>query len=173
MKVPAAPTVKVVLAALVKAGASLIVRAKVWAASGLMPLAAARSREYTPPSPPAGVPARVAVLSPLSVKDRLAGSVPVRVIALMGKPVVVTSNVPALPTVKVVLAALVMAGGVPIVRVKVCVALGSVSLLDSRLSVYTPSSPGSGVPVNIAESPCKRVNVKLAGKGGTEEFRAM
>ena len=40
-----------------------------------------------------------------------AGSVPVCDTVGAGKPVVVTVNVPAVPTVKVVVAALVIAGG--------------------------------------------------------------
>ena len=45
--------------------------------------------------PAAGVPARVAVPSPLSTKVTPAGSAPVSVSAGVGNPVVVTVNVPA------------------------------------------------------------------------------
>ena len=51
------------------------------------------------------------------------GSAPVSLIAmlaLVGKPVVVTEKVPAVPTVKVVLLALVIAGAWFTVRVKLC-----------------------------------------------------
>ena len=53
--------------------------------------------------PAAGVPARVAVPSPLSMKVTPVGSAPVSVRAAVGNPVVVTVNEPAGPTVKVVL----------------------------------------------------------------------
>ena len=59
------------------------------------------------------MPARVAVPSPLSVKVAPLGKLPVsliNIVALVGNPVVVTLKVPAFPTVKVVLFALVMAG---------------------------------------------------------------
>ena len=58
----------------------------------------------------AAVPARVAVPLPLSVKVTPVGSAPVLEIPAGGEPVVVTVKEPAVPTVKVVLLALVMAG---------------------------------------------------------------
>ena len=48
--------------------------------------------------PAAGVPASVAVPSPLSTNVTPAGSAPVSVSAAVGNPVVVTVNVPAVPT---------------------------------------------------------------------------
>ena len=63
--------------------------------------------------PAPGVPASVAVPLLLSVKVTPLGRAPVLVMTILapvGKPVVVTVNVPALPTVKVVLLALVMDG---------------------------------------------------------------
>ncbi len=60
--------------------------------------------------PAAGVPARVAVPSPSSTKVTPVGSAPVSVSAEVGTPVVVTVNVPAVPVVNVVVAALVIAG---------------------------------------------------------------
>ncbi len=63
--------------------------------------------------PAAGVPARVAVPSPLSVKVTPLGSAPVSVIAGVGLPLVVTVKLPALPAVKVVPSAEVMVGAVP------------------------------------------------------------
>ena len=63
--------------------------------------------------PAAGVPARVAVPLPLSVNVTPVGNVPLSVSVAGGvKPVVVTVNVPGVPTVKVVLLGLVMAGKV-------------------------------------------------------------
>ena len=60
--------------------------------------------------PAAGVPASVAVPSPLSTKVTPAGSAPVSLSAEVGNPVVVTVNVPDVPVVNVVLSALVIAG---------------------------------------------------------------
>jgi hypothetical protein len=60
--------------------------------------------------PEAGVPANVAVPFPLSLKVTGLGSDPDSVSAETGVPVVVTVNVSAEPTVKVVLFALVIAG---------------------------------------------------------------
>jgi len=61
-----------------------------------------------------------------------AGRVPLRVIdmlAFVGKPVVVTLNVPATPWVNVVLFALVITGGCCTVRLKLWVASGAMPLL--------------------------------------------
>ena len=63
-----------------------------------------------PAVPEAGVPLRVAVPLPLSLNVTGLGSDPDSVRLGLGEPVVVTVNVPALPTVKVVLFALVIAG---------------------------------------------------------------
>ncbi len=80
-------------------------------ASGGTPLAAVKVNAYAPAVPAAGVPLSVPVPSPLSTNVTPAGSAaPVRVIAATGKPVVVTVNVPGVPTVKLVVFALVIAG---------------------------------------------------------------
>ena len=50
------------------------------------------------------------------------GRAPLSTMDGAGKPVAVTPKEPALPTVKVVAAALVIDGGSPTVRVKVCCA---------------------------------------------------
>ena len=60
--------------------------------------------------PAPGVPASVPVPLWLSVKVRPVGSVPVSVRVGVGVPVVVIENVPAVPTVNVVLLALVITG---------------------------------------------------------------
>ena len=64
---------------------------------------------YAAPVPAAGVPLSVAVPFALSLKVTPFGSVPVSVSEGAGVPDVVTVNVPAVPTVNVVLPALVIA----------------------------------------------------------------
>ena len=83
--------------------------------------------------PVAGVPHILAVPSPSSVKLKPVGKVPL-VIAMLGSgcPVVAMSKLSALPTVKVVLSALVMVGATEAgstVKVNGCVALGVIPLL--------------------------------------------
>src|SRR5579884_3689278 len=56
VKLPAEPAVKVALLPLVKVGASLTVRVKVWVASGEVPLLAVKCRAWVPPVPAADVP---------------------------------------------------------------------------------------------------------------------
>lgn len=75
--------------------------------------------------PAAGVPLRVAVPFPLSLNVTPPGSAPVSVSDGVGAPVVVTERVPAVPTLNVVLLALVKTGavlGVLTAKVKVWVA---------------------------------------------------
>jgi hypothetical protein len=73
----------------------------------------------------AGVP----LSTPAGVKVTPAGSAPASLKAGAGDPVAVAWNVPAAPTVNVVLAALVMAGAWPIVSVKFWVAFDPTPLL--------------------------------------------
>ncbi len=80
---PAVPTVKPTEFALVIAGARLTVTVNVWVAFGFTLLDAVRLNEYDPPAP-VGVPDRVAVPLPLSMKLSPAGSAPVRPIAGAG-----------------------------------------------------------------------------------------
>src|SRR4051794_27017512 len=111
LNVPATPTLKVVLLALVMAGGWLTMRVKFCVAFGATPLLPVVTIGELPPVPAFGVPAMVAVPLPLSVKVTLAGSAPVfNSPTLTGKPVVVTVNVPAAPVWKVVVFVLVMAG---------------------------------------------------------------
>ena len=64
-----------------------------------------------------------------------------------GKPVAVTVKAgPAVPTVKVALATLVMAGAWPTVSVKVCVAFVPTPLLPTMLKLKMPLC--SGVPLS-------------------------
>ena len=108
VNVPAVPTVNVVLFALVIAGAWLTVRVKLCTALLPTPLLALKLIGYVPKVPAAGVPLNVLVAE-LNVTPL--GSVPVCVTVGAGTPVVVTVKVAALPTVKVVAFALVIAGG--------------------------------------------------------------
>ena len=110
VNVPAVPTVKVVWSALVMAGGLVTVSVKVWVASVLAPLLAVMVIGKTPAA--VGVPARVAVPSPLSVKRH-----PGRqraglgdVVAAGNPAVVVTVKLPAVPTAKVAWSALVITG---------------------------------------------------------------
>src|SRR5262249_33508666 len=99
-----------------------------WVAAAPTPLTAFRHSVYVPAVPAAGVPARVAVL-PRGMRVRPAGGADFAqrgrsalVIVWVGKPVVVTMNGPAAPTVNAALLALVNAGDWPTVSVKRCVA---------------------------------------------------
>jgi len=70
---PGVPTKNVVLFELVIAGPSPMDKVRVWVASGFTPFDPVRETAYIPPSPATGVPLRVAVPSPLSIRVRLAG----------------------------------------------------------------------------------------------------
>ena len=126
VNVPRVLTVNVVLLALVMAGAWSTVSVKLWLAGEPTPLLAVMVMEYVLPVPAPGVPLRTPVVG-LSVTP--VGSAPVSLNVAAGNPVAVTVKVPAVPTVKVVLLALVMAGGVPTVSVKLCVAAVPTPLL--------------------------------------------
>lgn len=122
MKLFADPSANIAELADVTAGACSTVRVNDWLASGFTPLLAPMVTGNEPPVPAPGVPDNVAVPLPLSTKLMPAGNVPVSEIAGVGLPVVVTSNVPADPAVKVVELADVMAGNASTIRVKDCVA---------------------------------------------------
>ena len=107
---PAVPTVNVVLLALVITGAVFTVSVKVCVALLPTPLLAVIVMVYVPFVPDAGVPLSLPVPLPLSTKVTPLGSAPDSVRAGAGKPLVVTVNVPAAPTLNVALLALVMAG---------------------------------------------------------------
>jgi hypothetical protein len=114
-KEPGPPTENVVALALVIEGASFTVSVKVCVALFTL-LVALKVSVYDPPVPAAGVPASVPVLA---VKPTPVGNVPDCDRAGDGKPLAVTEKEPADPTVKVVLAGLVMAGGASTFSVKV------------------------------------------------------
>jgi len=92
------------------AGAWFTLSVKVCVAFEPTPFAAVMVKVKTPPVPAAGVPASVAVPSPLMLNVTPAGNVPLLVNAGAGKPVVEIVNVPAAPTVNVVELPLVIAG---------------------------------------------------------------
>ncbi len=81
--------------------------------------------------PAAGVPASTPVAG---VKVTPLGKVPLTLKVGDGKPVFVTVKLPALPTVNVVLFALVIAGAWFTVRVKFCMALLPTPLLAVKVS---------------------------------------
>src|ERR1043165_5905866 len=102
-----------------------------------------------PPVPAFGVPASVAVPLLLLSNVTPPGSAPVSLMIIdapVGKPVVVTLNVPAVPTVNVTLFALVMAGGWVTTSVKLCVAFGVTPLFAVMGIGELPPGPAFGVP---------------------------
>jgi hypothetical protein len=121
---PAAPAVNVVFAALRMVGARPnVTNENFWVAFAPTPLLAVMVMAYVP----------VAVAVPLSTPDAVkvtpGGSGPVSLKVGAGNPVAVTVNEPALPAVNTAVAALVMAGALPIVSVKFWIALGVTPLL--------------------------------------------
>lgn len=126
---PLVPAVKVVLLALENTGALFTVNVKDCVALLPTPLPAVKEMLYVPFVPVAGVPLRVPVPFPLSANVTPFGSGPDSVKAGVGKPDAATWNVPAPPTEKVVLLALVIAGASSTVKVKLCVALLPIPLL--------------------------------------------
>ena len=85
----------------------MTVNVKDWVAFVPTPLAAVKVSGYVPAVPAPGVPLKIPVPG---TKDTPDGSAPVTERVEAGNPVFVTVNIPAAPTVKVVLFALVMAG---------------------------------------------------------------
>lgn len=119
----------------------------------------------------AGVPEIVAVPLPLSLKVTPLGRVPVSVRLGVGEPVVVTVKLPALPVVKVVLAALVMAGAVPVeatVSVKLCVTVPA-ELVAVMVMEYNPAVPEAGVPETVAVPLPLSVKVTPEGRAPVSE----
>jgi hypothetical protein len=108
VKVPAWPTVNVVLAALVIAGAWPIVSVKFCVALLPTPLLAVNVMGKVPVAP--AVPLSVPELFPLSTNVTPAGSVPDSVRDAVGTAVAVTVNDPATPAVNAVLLPLMIAG---------------------------------------------------------------
>lgn len=102
------------LLALVIAGAWFTLSVKFWVAFGETPFDAVIVIGYVPPVLAAGVP----MSTPADESVTPLGKAPVSVNVGDGKPVAVTVNDPAVPTVNVVLAGLVMAGAWLTVNVK-------------------------------------------------------
>ncbi len=89
--------------------------------------------------PGSGVPLR----RPAADNVTPAGNVPAVTLTVgAGKPVITTLNEPALPTVKVVLFALVIAGAALTTTVKACVAFGSVPLVAVSVTGKDPLCVG-------------------------------
>src|SRR5207245_5127650 len=101
---------------------------------------------YVPPVPAPGVPLRTPVVV-LNVTP--VGSVPVSLNVGVGVPGAVTGNVPGVPTVKVVLLALVITGAVFTVRVKLWVAGVPTVLLAVNVMGYIAAVPAAGVPLSV------------------------
>jgi hypothetical protein len=139
---------------LVIAGAWFTVSVKLWLAGLPTPLLAVKVSTYVPPLPAAGIPLSVAVPFPLSLNVTPLGNVPVSVSVGVGAPVVVTVKLPdVLPTVNVVLFALVIAGAicaVLTVKVKLWLAGLPTPLLAVKANPYVPPLPAAGVPLSVA-----------------------
>jgi hypothetical protein len=129
VKEPEEPSLKIVLLDEVMFGAcstEVTVSVKLWFAGLPTPLLAVKVIGKLPLD--VGVPDKLAVPFPLSVKVTPAGSVPVSLRAGVGLPVVVTRKLPDTPLEKVVLDVEVMAGDWSTVRVNDCAAFGLIPL---------------------------------------------
>jgi len=111
--------------------------------------------------PAAGVPLNFAVPFPLFTNVTPEGNAPDSVIVGAGVPAVVMVNVPAVPTLKAVLAALVIAGPALAVSVKVCVALGVIPLAAVMVRFEVPLA--DAVPASVAVPLWLSVNVTPLG----------
>ena len=171
MNVPAVPTVNAVELALVMAGAvgaALTVSVKLWCVGAAAVGRGDRDR-VAALVPAAGVPASVAVPSPLSVKVTPAGSDPDSVIAAVGLPVVVTVNDPAVPTVNVAELPLVIFGACWMVMVSVCW-IEPYALVAVSGIAYVPAL--FGVPAREAVPSPLSVNVTPGGRPDSPQLGA-
>src|SRR5260370_110363 len=110
-----------------------------------------------------GVPLSVPVPLPLSRNVTPAGKVPLSVMLGVGDPLVVTLNVPAAPTWNVTAFALVNAGALFTVSVKLCVAFGLTPFCAVNVMANVPDAVG--VPLSVpVPLPLSR-HVTPAGKG--------
>src|SRR5215469_5715587 len=110
---PAEAAVNVAFAFDLKLGASRTVRVKVCWTVAPTPLSALMVIGYTPPEPTAGVPESSHSKGVGSVTVTPAGRLPVTENVGAGKPVAASAKLPAVPTVKVVLAPDVITGAWP------------------------------------------------------------
>jgi hypothetical protein len=117
VKLPSEPTVNVVAAALVIAGASLTVSVNDWVASLPTPFDAVNVIGYVPPVPASGVPDNMPVVVSNITPD---GNGPDSDKVGVGKPVAVTVKCPSEPTVNVVDVAVVIAGASSTVKENAC-----------------------------------------------------
>jgi len=159
VNVPRVPTVKVVLLALVIAGAWSTVSVKLCIVLPEL-LVALKVSGYVPPVPAAGVPLRTPVAG---ANVTPVGNVPVSLNVGLGVPVAVTVNVPGVPTVKVVLFALVITGAVLTVSVKGCVAAVPTPLLAVNVMENVPTVPDAGVPLSVPVPSLLSTNVTPLG----------
>jgi hypothetical protein len=164
------PTAKVVLFALVMAGAWSTISVKDCVPFGVTPLAALIVIGYVPPVVAAGVPLSV----PSVPRVTPLGNVPVSLKVIgVGKPVAVTANVPAAPTVKVAVFTLVIVGGWFTVSVKACDASGAMPLVALITMEYVPPVPAAGVPLStppeLRLTPVGRAPVPLKVDPGKPE----
>ncbi len=134
-------------------------RLKAWLA-GLPAPAAVMVIRYEGLDPAAGVPARVAVPFPLSVKVTPFGSGPDSDRAAVRLPVVVTVKVPAVPWVKVVVAGEVMAAGVLTVREKLAAWDAEVPV-PVTVTGYVPAGVAAVVVMDRLELPPEVTEVGL------------
>ncbi len=104
---------------------------------------------YVPFVPAAGVPDRRAVSGPLPTRVTPLGRAPVSVKVTFGKPVAVTVNDPVVPTSKVVLLPLVIAGTDSTSNANDCVAV-LMELVAFIVSAYCPKFPEGTVPAKVA-----------------------
>jgi hypothetical protein len=170
VKVPAWPVVKVVPTELVIVHViGWTVRVKLWEAAGVAPFVALIVNGYVPPVFAAGVPASVAVPSPLSVNVTPDGSVSGAGKMHVGYPVVVTVKVPAWPTVKVAESALVIWHAWSTVRVKLWVAAGLTPFVAVMVNGYGPLVFAAGVPEIVAVPSPLSVHVSPGGSAPTTD----
>ena len=135
----------VTLLALVIAGAWFTVSVNDCGALEPATFVAVNVSAYVPPVPASGVPLSVPVPSPLSTKVSVPGrAAPPIAIAGAGKPVVVTVNVPACPTVNVVALALVISGASFTTSVIACDPVQPAASMATKVSGNEP--PSVGVP---------------------------
>lgn len=143
MNDPATPAANVAAAALLMVGGSFTVTVNCWLSDGSKPFWATRPNVYRPPAPTGGVPDRVPVPSPSSVKVSQAGSASAgstpRVAS--GNPSVVTMNVPAVPTVNVVAFGLLIVGCSPTVSVAAVVVAEPAVLVNTARKASPESAP--------------------------------